>query len=77
MLKGTPDSRVAAEGVSTDIRTNRDSTAMDHIMEAQHESEPEAEFDDNGNEVTPSQQIANEAVLMKKLEFDRKRKERS
>ena len=74
MLQGTPISKVAAEGIRTDIRNNLDSTAMEHIMEAQDESEPEEESDGEGNKVTASQQITDQAVQMKKLEFQRKKK---
>ena len=73
MLKGTPISKVAAEGIRTDIRNNLDSTAMEHIMEAQDESEPEEESDGEGNKVTASQQITDQAVEFKKLEFRRKK----
>ena len=73
MLQGTPISKVAAEGIRTDIRNNLDSTAMEHIMEAQDESEPEEESDGEGNKVTASQQITNQAVEFKKLEFRRKK----
>lgn len=73
MLGGTPSSQVAAEGVRTDIRNKYDSTAMEHIMESQDESEPESECDDEGNRVTASQQITAQAVHMKKLEFQRKK----
>ena len=74
MLGGTPISQVAAERIRTDIRNNLDSTAMEHIMEAQDESEPEEESDGEGNKVTASQQITDQAVQMKKLEFQRKKK---
>lgn len=67
ILKGSPGTQVAAEEVLEDLIHNRPSTALDHILEKENESESETEA---GN--TPSQQVANDAIKIKKVERKRK-----
>ena len=64
-MKGSPATQMASEETLHDMITGNRSTALDHVLEAQEDSEPD---DDNNY----SQTIAKEAVHMKKLEKKRK-----
>lgn len=67
LLKGSPGTQMASEEIMEDLLLGRSSTALDHILEKENESESETE---DGN--TPSQQVANDAIKMKKVERKRK-----
>ena len=64
-MKGSPATQMASEETLHDMITGNRSTALDHVLETQEDSE----LDDDNNY---SQTIAKEAVHMKKLEKKRK-----
>ena len=70
----SPATKECSEEVMEDIIRKRKTTAAEHVMNMEHDSEPEAEEDDHGETVTASQQVAINSLQLKKLE--KKRKER-
>lgn len=66
-LNGSPATQTASEEILEDMVCSNRSTALDHIIEAEDDSEPESD-----DEVTASQQIPKDAVHLKKLETKRK-----
>ena len=66
-LNGSPATQTASEEILEDMVCSNRSTALNHIIEAEDDSEPESD-----DEVTASQQISKDAVHLKKLETKRK-----
>jgi len=68
VLKGSPATQLAAEEIIEDSIHERRSSSLDHILEAEDESEE----DEPEGDVTASQQVALDAVYLKKLAQKRK-----
>ena len=62
-MKGSPTTQVAGEAILEDLASGKMSSALDTILEAEEESKPE-----ECEGITASQQVANEAIQLKKLE---------
>ena len=66
-MKGSPTTQVAGEAILEDLASGKMLSALDTILEAEEESEPK-----ECEGITASQQVANEAIQLKRLEHKRK-----